>query len=153
MIADAIWRHANTVYDAMKKDSKRVTVNGRRAQMWEGFATHLFSELQIPIPYYGKVLNVLKDMGCVTLARRGARSIESQWILYGKPTEAAYMKIRDKHAGSGNSKSRKSQAVLALEQQLADLKASLGGIDIPKALTDLQTQIDELKPKARKKAS
>lgn len=141
---NAIWDHANTIYDAMKKDSRRVRIEGVHAHLWEGFATHLFSEKRVPIPYYGKVLNALKEMGCIRLIKRGARTQPSQWALYKKPTRKDFDVVAKKVT------TKRRSDIEAVEQRQRDVEKRIGTVDIPKVIAAMDKEIKSLKGRVSK---
>lgn len=141
---NAIYEHSVTIYTAMKQDARRVKLDGVNASLWEGFATHLFSELGVPIPYYGKVLNALKEMGCIRLVKRGARTQPSKWALYKKPTRKDFDVI------AGKIKTKRRIDIEAAEQRIRDFERQLGGVDIGKAFAAMNKELKTLKGRVTK---
>ena len=145
----AIWHHVLRVYDAMAEQAKEVAIedDGQStyfespATMYEGFTSHLFQELGIAVPNYGPVLDLLREMGCITQERRGGGPSPSVWRLWKRPTledfERAHVTVPRVEA-----KVRKQQHE---EQRITDIQKQLGGIDIPRAIADLQNQINVIR--------
>lgn len=139
----ALWRHINAVYEAMAAEAEDVTINGQPAKLWEGFGTHLCSRLGIPIPYYSKLFRYLRVMGSADCIKRGAKTVPSQWALFKPPTEQAFM-LAKKEVEKGRPKD-----LDGIEQQLADIRASLPKIDVVAALATMQKTITKLEKDVR----
>jgi hypothetical protein len=143
----AIWLHVQKVYDAMEKESFAVYDDVNEAGdeapyvRYEGFTSHLFQSLGIAVPNYGPVLDLLREMGCITQERRGGGPSPSVWRLWKKPTLADF-ELAHKTMPQVQVKVRKEQHE---EQRILDLQKQLGGIDVPQALVELQNQINVLK--------
>jgi hypothetical protein len=117
-----------------------VDVEGE-GRVYQGFTSHLFQELGIAVPNYGPVLDLLREMGCITQERRGGGPSPSVWRLWKKPTLADF-ELAHKTMPQAQIKVRKEQHE---EQRITDLQKQLGGIDVPQALIDLQTQVNVLR--------
>jgi hypothetical protein len=152
----AIWLHIQKVYEAMDAqasldDEMGVEMTpggeanpfktGAKIKRYEGFTSHLFQELGIAVPNYGPVLDLLREMGCITQERRGGGPSPSVWRLWKKPTLADF-ELAHKTMPQVQVKVRKEQHE---EQRILDLQKQLGGIDVPQALVELQNQINVLK--------
>lgn len=139
----AIWLHVRKVYDAMEAQSAMLDVSRPEdtPRLYEGFTSHLFRELGIAVPNYGPVLDLLREMGCITQERRGGGPSPSVWRLWKKPTLADF-ELAHKTMPQVQVKVRKEQHE---EQRILDLQKQLGGIDVPQALVELQNQINVLK--------
>lgn len=142
----AIWHHVQMVYEAMFleseveiADSEEYVTTG--ARVYTGFTSHLFQDLGIAVPNYGPVLDLLRAMGCITQERRGGGPSPSVWKLWKKPTLEDFERAH-KTMPQAQVKVRKEQHE---EQRITDLQKQLGGIDVPQALIDLQSQINVLK--------
>jgi len=140
----AIWLHVQKVYDAMERTSTtRVPELDDedpefvREQVYEGFTSHLFQELGIAVPNYGPVLDLLREMGCITQERRGGGPSPSVWRLWKKPTLADF-ELAHKTMPQAQVKVRKEQHE---EQRILDLTKQLGGVDVPRALTDIVNRL------------
>jgi hypothetical protein len=143
----AIWLHVQKVYEAMEKESfdvyDDIEGGGTKApyKRYEGFTSHLFQELGIAVPNYGPVLDLLRAMGCITQERRGGGPSPSVWRLWKRPTPEDFERAH-KTMPQAQIKVRKEQHE---EQRILDLQKQLGGLDVPKALIELQSQINVLK--------
>jgi hypothetical protein len=131
---DAIFRAADTTYRAMwaARDASNNT--------WEGYTTHLMTkDLGIPVPYYGKALDALQRMGCLTQLQRGGGRSPSKWLLHKTPTLEAYLAVKEEL----HSRPRGKEKYDVLEQKVSDLAQSLQGLDVARALSNMQSQIDQ----------
>jgi hypothetical protein len=109
--------------------------------VYEGHLTRLFSELNIPNPYYTSLMKALKTMGCVEQLRRGGGAAMSQWVLHRAPTEDDFREFRERNAPNTSKFGQ-------LEQQVRDLRrlASAQAEDMEK----MQTVIDVLSERITK---
>jgi hypothetical protein len=108
---------ADAVYQKMcEAATERVIVEGGPAvRVYEGHLTNLCRDLDVPNPYYTKIMKALKELGCVEQLRRGGGSALSQWIMIEAPTAEAFIdRVERKTAASG----RLGQ----LEQRIRDLQ-------------------------------
>lgn len=138
----AKWTHCVNVYNRMKEEAKPSEVEGTDKVMnvWTGFTTRAFAELGVPQPYYGDVLHILKEMGCIQQVRRGGRTSPSQWVVFDtQPSPDEYKKVRPQGPNT-----RRRAEVEHLEQQARDMRKALGNLDIPKAFADMQLAIEAL---------
>jgi hypothetical protein len=138
--APAMWDHLKKIYEFMESHSEETTDNEQSIKVYEGFTTRMFQEASVPVPYYGKILDALTEMGCISQLRRGGGTSPSMWALWKPPEYDAYMVIHRKEPI--NPKIGKSQV---LEQRMDALEARLQGLDIARALGDFQIQMDELR--------
>lgn len=80
-----LFEHCSTVFERMKKDARATVIEGNHALVYEGFLTHLFSELNLATPYYTSVMQRLRKMGCVQQLARGGGNAPSRWELIREP--------------------------------------------------------------------
>ena len=133
----AMWEHVKRTYFAMRVASE--TSEGR--VYYTGFISSLmFDELGVPVPYYGKVLGILKLMGCVAQIRRGGGRSQSQWELFEEPTLENFEKAWEQYKGPPKTD--------PMEAKMKDVTRMVGGVDVPKAIADLQQQLNLLKEMA-----
>lgn len=136
----ALWNYVEKVYSAMAEAGTVQAVDGKEAIVWEGFTTRLQKDLEVPVPYYGKILTALQMMGCAQQLRRGGGTAMSKWVLWKTPTETEYMLVKDSIAARP-----RGSKVLALEQRVDNLEKRMPSIDVAKALVDLKVELDQLK--------
>jgi len=134
---DAIYRALELVWGRMFEEKDDTD------SVWEGYTTHLMSDLKIPVPYYGKILDALQRMGCATQLQRGGGTSPSKWVVHKAPTLEAYIEIKPQLGGIRGGKNATTDQLL--EQRVTDIEKRIGNIDIVKALADLQTAINRLK--------
>lgn len=132
----AIWVHISTVYDAMEKAAE----DG----VYQGFTTKLVTrDLNIPVPYYGKILSILIDMGCIEQEQRGGGTSPSRWRLQAKPDLETFSRV---YEATPNAKAPQARMTV-VEERLQALEARLSGLDVKQALTDLSLEVQEVKGK------
>jgi len=143
----ALWEHVERTYTAMEANSDReLLVDGNaedvEVSVYEGFLSRLmFEELGIPVPAYGKVLGVLKEMGCATQLRRGGGSSPSRWALWKDPTLELFYEA---YEGVSPSKSQYYREIDIFKGQIADIREALGGVNVPQALKDVMDTLLKL---------
>lgn len=149
----ARWAYILQVYEYMK-DHSIVTELPRQSnkgdilpsvRVWKGFTTKTFAELGIPQPYYGKILRALTEMGCIQQLRRGGRTSPSEWAVFKTEPD---LEVFEKLEPAPLTKTTTS--IDRLNQSIADIREALGGIDIPKAMTHMQVQLDDQEERLRR---
>lgn len=138
----AMFYHCQKVYAEMLKTAEAIpneSLEGPDILVYRGFTTKLFSGLGIAIPYYGKVLSILEDMGCISQLRRGGGTSPSEWALWKEPELAPFTTSLGVIAPSRNS-----TRLDRVETQYQELVTAIGGLDIPRALYDLGRRLDTL---------
>jgi len=91
--------------------------------IYEGFLTTLVTrQLNLSVPYYTSVTNVLKRMGCVRQLRRGGGSAPSQWLLIKEPQEKDFLATLPKKLGRPHKTEPTSPVG---DQRIADLTRRL----------------------------
>ena len=143
----ALWEHATRTFDAMKTIATKEPVSVSdteqvEAFVYEGFLSRLmFEELGIPVPAYGKVLGVLKDMGCISQLRRGGGSSPSRWVLWKDPDLELFYQVTDAVSATRTQYHRELDVI---RSQMADIRGALGGINVPSAVRDLAEHLSKL---------
>jgi hypothetical protein len=144
----ALWLHSEKVFDVLAKGAVLTELDeGNKQKVWTGAVTAVHSQLRIPTPHYGPAMKFLKDMGCIDVLRRGNSHQDSMIAIFRKPTRAEFddwnKKARRKKVSSGTGDFE------VLNQKISDLRDSLGGIDIKKALIEKEKQIKALEKEVR----
>jgi hypothetical protein len=126
----ALFEHCSVVFEDMKKAAKPEQLEGIHAFVYEGFLTRLFAQRQLATPYYTRVMQALKIMGCVRQLSRGGGTAPSRWELITEPTlelfdilEQKRLKIQTKLgqvADMTNQNSKKIGTLEALVEALND---------------------------------
>lgn len=92
----ALYLHCIEVYKAMVNDAIVINNPGDQEEadeivIWEGMLTALITqELHLSVPYYTKITQALKRMGCIRQLKRGGGTAPSQWELLREPTEELF---------------------------------------------------------------
>jgi hypothetical protein len=110
----AMFNHALTVYETMLAEAKPYELDPDY-HVWTGFLTHTFTDLGLSVPYYTKVMSLLKKMDCVRQLRRGGSTTPSEWLLMQPPTEELYTGVPGKHLTPHQTR------MGIVEQQIKDL--------------------------------
>lgn len=138
----ALWGHTLRVYEAMAAEAESVQEDGKPASLvYEGYITHLFRDCNVPVPMYGDVLRVLKRMECIVQLKRGGGGAKSRWAITGVAELDSFMEANGQLiAKTSTSRGKTTQ----LEQQVDDIRKSIGGLDVVKALSEMQHQLNEM---------
>lgn len=133
-LTPALFDHSLRLYEAMLEKSHKELPQGQELEpveeinVYEGHLTRLFAELNLPNPYYTKILDALKGQNCIEQLRRGGGVAQSRWILLAPPTEEGFkILIERKRQPKGKT--------AILEQRVNDLM---------KLTSSLQTQVEAL---------
>jgi hypothetical protein len=131
----ALLRHAENFYQALEDASVVEEVEGNDLRIFRGSTIKIFRALGISQSYYSRVIKGLGENGCITQLQRGARTQPSVLVLHNSPNAQEFAKPLG---------GKRVDAVL-LAQRLDNIQANIGGLDIAKALVELQNQINALK--------
>ena len=82
-VPPALFEHVSTIYNAM---AEGVEEDKDGNKVWTGFATHLFKEYDLSVPYYTQVMRMLQAMDCLRQLRRGGGTAPSKWLLNQEPS-------------------------------------------------------------------
>ena len=135
----AMWGHVEKVYLAMKDTAIPEQLPGDDelvVPVWTGYTTRLFQELGIAVPYYGRVLKLLYEMGCITQLQRGGGATQSKWALLDEPNLERFVQAVETIEDAPKAPGELEQRIAAHEARLPE------GVDIGRALFDLQEQIN-----------
>jgi hypothetical protein len=155
-VTPALFEHAARVYKEMGSRSRTESVatvedpnmHGLQVDpnlqitVYEGHLTRLFSDLGVANPYYTKIIQVLKDMGCLVQIRRGGGVALSKWQLCKEPTEEDFNAII-------NRKHRPKGKTNVLEQRVNDLMKLVSGLQDTQESQERRIQVLERKVGAR----
>ena len=81
-----IYTHALAFYKLMQDTAVPTDVEGTELSTYTGAITKLFSTLRISQAYYTLVTAFLKNSGCISMIKRGARNSLSIVALHHEPT-------------------------------------------------------------------
>lgn len=125
------------VYEAMKSEAVKGSVEGFEGLIYTGKLTHKFAELGFSVPYYTSIMNNLRAMVCVIQLRRGGGNAPSIWGLIEPPNMVAFEQIdKEVHLGTRQSLDKR------LSQQIRDLA---------RMVQDLHREVDALREEMEKR--
>jgi hypothetical protein len=131
----ALFHHCVSVYEAMLDRAEVQLLDGQtEAMVYEGFLTELITgALSLSVPYYTKITQALKKMGCIRQLRRGGSTSKSQWQLVTDPTLEAFelISLENKHLPYLTE-----DDIAPLLQQIKDLNRRIAVLEVmqtPKA--------------------
>jgi hypothetical protein len=124
----SIYEYSVQVYQQMKESSSYEVLGSQYGDeeglVYEGFLTKLIGGMDLPTPYYTKVMKELKRMDCVRQLRRGGSSTTSRWLLMQEPTPDLFRKM-------GPTKETATGWKGSVEQRLNDLNTRLSRLEPP----------------------
>jgi len=129
-VPPALFEHVTTIYTAMKSTAE--DSESGVGKVWTGFATHLFEEHNLSIPYYTQVMRMLQAMDCLRQLRRGGGSAPSKWLLVQEPT----MELFDRAcaipgAYRGSKSAQTDQMLRDLSNRVGDLEDKVEALVAP----------------------
>ena len=133
----ALHQRALDLYDIL--DRHATEEEGQK--VFRGSITQAFRELEISQSHYSNVQKLLVAAGAIELVQRGARGIPSVFVLHGKPEAETFSPI----PLTGVPK----PDMFALAQAVKDIQRQIGGLDIVRALADLEKRVGKLEKKGQ----
>jgi hypothetical protein len=128
MTVPAILTHAQRLYDEMLAESKPHDEGGH---LYKGYMQETFKRTNLSSPYYSRITNLLKEMGCITQIQRGARGgKESVWHLRQRPTEELMLEVDPAAINGSNQLAelvRQNHSIL--NQKIRDLGRRLSSLE------------------------
>jgi len=125
--------HCQNVYTTMRESAEEFKADGSvPIIVWEGYFTALMRDLNLAVPYYSMVKNLLEKMGCIRQLRRGGGNAKSQWELLKPPTLGLWEGLPDDTTGATRTPANESsvralqQQVIMLSQRLDSMERNLG---------------------------
>jgi hypothetical protein len=88
---------------------------------------------------------MLITLDCIKQIKRGSAKSESEWILVRKPEPADFDTLDPEAEKEKLTNKELRLWRLSVEGQLANIEARLGGLDIVRALNDVQVELAEVK--------
>lgn len=119
-----VFGYSMQVYQAMLEEASMEALGpeygDEQGLVYDGFATKLIQNLDLPVPYYTKVFRELKRMDCVRQLRRGGSTTTSRWLLLQEPTPELFREMpEDRTPGAKDS----------VEQRINDLNNRMGRVE------------------------
>lgn len=112
------------VYQAMMEEAQVEALGPEYGDdeglVYDGFMTKLIQGLDLPVPYYTKILGELKRMDCVRQLRRGGSTTTSRWLLIQEPTPELFRKMPEDRTPKGKQ---------TTDQRINDLNRRLGKVE------------------------
>lgn len=134
----AIFRHTIRFYDAL---AKQATVE-EGLLVYRGHPTAVATnDLELPLPYYSKMREILQRIGCVKQIKRGSGKTDSVWVLVRQPLATDFDGVEP---SAEKTDSAFELYKLATDAAIANIEARLGGLNIAQAFIELNDKIDRL---------
>lgn len=139
---ETLLRYCVTIYDILAKNTNKRKVNGKFVQLWEGKLVETFAGSGVSNAFYGKVMNTLYEIGCLSMLRRGARGSLTQIIVLRRPEAFDLERVHGltSHLTSPSEYDTLSQRVDQMERRF-------DGIDVAKMFSVLESRVRTLEAK------
>lgn len=136
--------YCSALYERFVAESAIEVVEDVELIVWRGKVTITAKDVGIPDGTYKRVMDQLTRMKCVEQVERGFRgSAPTSVILHRPPTVEVW---QDESRGRVLTR---GETPAILSRRLDDLERRLEGIDIKRALAELQKEIDDVRSLAR----
>ncbi len=123
-----LFEHCLSVFAAMKREASPTQIEGQHALVYEGFLTHLFSELQLATPYYTSVMQRLRRMQCVRQLSRGGGNSPSRWELIRDPEWDIFSEAEQKRLQGATKLGQLQGQVTSLNTRVQHLEDTMARI-------------------------
>jgi len=130
---------ANELWKELRKEAKGSPgVLG----VFEGSMTAAYERTGASRTHYSKLYELLREMGCIVVERKGRRDVSSRVVLLEPPTQELY----DRHRGIVEYRLTHGarDATMQLEQRVSNIEGRMSGIDFTKALVDFEQRLRKL---------
>lgn len=134
---DATYGYCRDFYNLLESKAEMEMVNGVPLKLFRGPLTGVYKELGIGQSYYSMINRTLREMGCVTLMRRGARGSDSVLALHHPPDETEFLFSQSRRLTDPPPAAKLTERIERLERRL-------GGVDIGKALNEIDERLTKL---------
>lgn len=123
----AVFRHSETVYNEMAAQASVIEAEDVAMLVYEGKLVELVTETcKLSVPYYTKVTQALRGMGCARQLRRGGGNSPSQWELIEAPTIEKYEEYMGLVDPPDNTEYAPMQLVLDLASRIKRIEKAIG---------------------------
>jgi len=125
-----VYEYSVQAYQKMKESASQEILGSQYGDqeglVYEGFLTKLISDLNLPTPYYTKVMVELKRMDCVRQLRRGGSTTPSRWLLMREPTPDLFRDMGPQKEAPSGWKGSVDQRMNDLNTRLTTVEKALG---------------------------
>jgi len=110
--------------------------------VWEGRMVDVYDRTGASRTYYSKAYDLLSEMGCIVIERRGRREVQTRIVLLTPPTPELY----ERHHGNVAYRLThgQSDATMRLEQRVKNIEGRLSGIELKDILIDFEQRLRKL---------
>ena len=123
----AVFRHAVTVYMEMAAQGTVIQAEDSNMLVYEGKLVELVVDTcGLSVPYYTKVTQALKGMGCARQLRRGGGSSPSQWELIREPTPELWQAYLNSADPEDTTEYAPMQTVRDLSTRIKRIEKAIG---------------------------
>lgn len=131
------YKYTLEFYRLLESNAERELIDDIELMVFRGALTKLFKGLGVSQSYYSKVMDALKDLGSITVLKRGARGVDSIVAVHSEPIEIDFLM-------RGSNRLTSSPQAARLSERVADLEKRLGGMSIVDAIDNLDRRLKAL---------
>lgn len=124
-------------YKMLDEKASTEVIDGVELTVFRGYLTKTFQGMGVSQSYYSRVITALKELGCITILKRGARGVDSLIAINHPPDEMEFT-VRSSTPLTSSPQAAK------LAEQVADLQTRLGGLNIAEAIEYLDIELKSL---------
>lgn len=134
------YKYTLEFYRMLEKTATTEVIDGIELTVFRGYLTKTFYGMAISQSYYSKVTGALKELGCITILKRGARGVDSLIALNHAPDEMEFM-VRTSQPSKDLTSSPEGAKLI---QQVTDLQKRMGGLNIVEAFDYFERELKDL---------
>jgi len=136
------FEYTQEYYTKLEENARSEVIDDIQVSVFRGQLTKLFRGMGISHSYYSKVMDALKELGCITVIQRGARGVDSVVVLNHPPDEMEFLIHRRQPLTS-------SPQAATLVARLEKLETMIGGLNVVDAVQNLDGRLKELEREAQ----
>lgn len=137
MAENASFQYTANFYDLLLANSQAEVYEGLELRVFKGGLVDLFRKLGVSQSYYSSINRALREMGCISLIRRGSRGSGSVVALHHPPEQTEFVRFL-------NQPLTESPEAAKLAERLEILERRLGGMNIVEALRNMDERLNRL---------
>lgn len=134
-----LFQHTEAFYNLLLENAVR---SDSGELIFEGHTVELAQSINIAGPTYANVMRVLKSLGSIEQIQRGSRLALSRISILDPPTLDEFSTLT--HTDGVPTARTLNKRLTVIEQDIANLKLSVGDVNVQEALIGLSRTVQEL---------
>lgn len=144
---NAEYTYTLSFYNALTEEAELREIDGISIPVFSGKLVDTYNRLGIGQSYYSLVNRALRELGCVTLLRRGSRGNDTLLALHHPPDEGEFVLFQNRPLTDSLGAAKLSERLKAAEGRLDTIEKRLGGMVIVDAIGRLDERLTEVEAK------